>query len=116
MRSHPEFRSEPAGEAASHPVRVPSPPAEAADQRVEEYLDRVCGQLPADLTLARRREVREELRTHLGALVEAHRELGASEEEAVEAALRQFGDARRLAREWRKAAAPAPWKVGLASL
>jgi hypothetical protein len=68
----------------------------------DEYL----GQLSRPLGLAPHEwsdELRQELRQHLEALVAAHIELGSSPEEAVAAALRQFGDpvliGRRLSRE-----------------
>lgn len=53
-----------------------------------------------------RAEAQQELRQHLDALVAAHRELGATEDAAVRAALRSFGDparvGRRLVREWQR--------------
>jgi hypothetical protein len=57
----------------------------------DEYLT----QLSTQLKLAPHEwsgELRQELRQHLEALVAAHMELGSSPEEAVAAALRQFGD------------------------
>jgi hypothetical protein len=64
-------------------------------KQLEAYLDE-CEAPLARLPVTERDEWRDEARQHLLALVEAHLELGRSEEEAVEAALRQFGEPRRL--------------------
>jgi HAAS len=74
---------------------------------VAAYLDRVGASLAGLLPEERRAELRAELRDHLEALIAAHEELGASPEEAVTAALRQFGGADDLARAWRSAGPPA---------
>lgn len=76
--------------------------------RLEQYLDQVEQELKA-LPSWEREEWREEARQHLGALVEAHEELGSSREEALQAALAQFGPARSLGRALRSASS-----VGLA--
>ena len=80
-------------------------PAQVAgtDPRIEEYLDRVCARLVDDVPRERRLELRTELQAHLEALVRAREELGASSEEAVSAALAQFGDAAAVGREWTRA-------------
>lgn len=79
---------------------------EDPNARLEDYLDRVVAPLVDDVPHARRRELRAELGAHLDALVEARLELGATPEEAVTAALRQFGSPRQVGktwlREWRK--------------
>jgi hypothetical protein len=53
-----------------------------------------------------RAELHTEMRQHLDALVAAHQELGASSEEALRAAIQQFGDpgktGKNLFREWRR--------------
>lgn len=73
------------------------------DPQVQDYLRRL------DSTLRRlppqeRAGLHAELREHLNALIAAHVELGASPTEAVDAALRQFGDpvkiGKRLTHEW----------------
>jgi hypothetical protein len=66
--------------------------------RLERYLEELERPLTA-LTPEARAEWREEARQHLAALAAAHEELGSSPEEAVEAALRQFGDARQIGRQ-----------------
>lgn len=74
------------------------------DQRVKRFffrLDEPLRGIPAP----ERAELHTELRQHLETLVATHLELGASPEEAIEAALRSFGDpaivGRKLMREWR---------------
>ena len=77
------------------------------DERVEGFYQRLNVQL-RKMPLEQRAEVHQELRQHLEALVAAHEELGATPQEAVAAALRQFGDprriGRRLARDWSRGA------------
>lgn len=68
--------------------------------RLDDYLDRVVAPLVDDVPHARRRELRAELGAHLDALVEAHLELGATPEEALTAAIRQFGPPRQVGRQW----------------
>lgn len=60
-------------------------------KQLEAYLDE-CEAPLAPLPAAERGEWRDEARQHLLALAAAHIELGMSEEAAVEAALRQFGE------------------------
>jgi hypothetical protein len=67
---------------------------------IEDYLDRVVAPLAEEVPHARRRELRAELGAHLEALVAAHLELGAIPEEAVSAALQQFGSPRAVGQEW----------------
>jgi hypothetical protein len=75
------------------------------DLRLEEYLARLDTQL-FPMPVEARRELRHELRQHLEVLIIAHEELGSTGEEAVSAALHQFGDpvriGRRLADEWQR--------------
>ncbi len=72
---------------------------------LETYLSEVADHLGA-LPVARRNEELREMRAHLLSSVEAYRELGETEQEAVEATLRQFGPAPQvaggLARAWRR--------------
>jgi len=74
--------------------------------RLDDYLDRVVAPLVDDVPHVRRRELRAELGAHLESLVEAHLELGDTPEEALAAALRQFGPPRQVGkcwlREWRR--------------
>src|SRR5438105_1069741 len=80
----------------------------------DEYLAQLSRQL--DLAPhAWSRELRQELRQHLEALVAAHMELGSSPEEAIAAALRQFGDPVLIGRRLSREAGPAawlPWRFG----
>lgn len=98
-------------------LAVPSPTQ--PDARIDVYLDKVCAQLPRDLSPARQLELRAELAAHLRALAEAYEELGSDPDTALEEALRQFGDAARVGREWtrewkRPPRGEAPsWAVGL---
>lgn len=84
---------------------------EDRNARLDDYLDRVVAPLVDHVPHARRRELRAELGAHLEALVDAHLELGATPEEALTAALKQFGSPRRVGqywlREWRRER-PAP--------
>jgi hypothetical protein len=70
--------------------------------RVEAYLDELERPL-AHLPASERREWREEARQHLLSLAAAHEELGASPQEAVDAAVREFGDPGRIGRDLARA-------------
>src|SRR4051812_25286167 len=66
---------------------------------IERFLNAVEARLaafPADV----RQEIRQELRGHIGSLVTTHAELCETEAEAVDAALRQFGSAERIAQRF----------------
>jgi hypothetical protein len=80
----------------------------ARDPLIEVYLGEVSDRLPHGMTPVCRLEQRAELRDHLEALVDAHQELGADEDRAVLAALKQFGSAEelghRLSQEWKRSA------------
>jgi len=84
-----------------------------AEALVEDYLDHVSAQLLA-LPQARRTELRREIGQHLRASAAAHEELGSAPDEAVRAAVRQFGDARtvgrNLARQWQRDPANASFR------
>jgi hypothetical protein len=73
------------------------------DQRLESYLQTMEQHL-VGITAAGKLEWRDEARAHLLALVEAHEELGATRDEAVEAALKQFGSGKRIGQALAKAA------------
>ncbi len=70
--------------------------------RLEQYLDQLEQPLAA-LSAEARGEWREEARQHLLCLIAAHEELGSSPEEAMAAALRQFGDPDRIGQSLRTA-------------
>lgn len=67
--------------------------------RLECYLDRLEAPL-AQLPGAERTLWREEARQHVLCLAAAYAELGAEPDAALEAALQQFGDAERVARDY----------------
>jgi hypothetical protein len=75
-----------------------------SDALIDDYFSQLNAQLRA-LPEEQRRELEQELRQHLAALVAANEEIGRSPEEATAAALARFGDpvriGRRLARESR---------------
>lgn len=77
-------------------------PRASAPRRVEAYLDQILAPLTRRLSPFHRDELRRELREHLWARVDAYRELGHSEDEAVTEALRQFGGAKDFLRQWRR--------------
>ena len=71
-------------------------------QRIEAYLDQLLVPLARNLSDFHREELRRELRAHLWGRVEAYRELGQPEDDAVTEALRQFGGAEDFTRQWRQ--------------
>lgn len=83
---------------------LPNQPVEALprDPRIDLYLRDVCEPLLLAAPPKRVRELRAELAEHLDSLVAARMELGDDANTAVEAALRQFGDAEQLATQWAK--------------
>ncbi len=90
MSNQPEERARPAA--------IPDREA-ALSRRIDDYLDFLCAPLVGIMDYEDRRSFREEAWAHLQALVAEYRQLNLSEMEAVETALREFGD---------------PWKVGKA--
>ena len=70
--------------------------------RVEAYLDQLLVPLARNLSDFHRDELRRELRAHLWGRVEAYRELGQSEADAVTEALRQFGGVEGFLKQWRR--------------
>lgn len=63
--------------------------------QLDHYLETLEGRLKR-LTPARRQEEMQEIRQHLEALAASHRIAGLSEDEAAEAAIRQFGHAEQV--------------------
>jgi uncharacterized membrane protein len=66
-----------------------------AKSQLDHYLETIEGRLK-NLPPARRQEEMQEIRQHLEALVAGHRIAGLSKEEAVAAAIRQFGHAEQV--------------------
>jgi hypothetical protein len=103
-------------------VHQPGPVEEARrpDPRLDDYLDQVYAPLVGVVPYAKRQELRAELRGHLEALVSGYQELEPDPGAAVPAALRQFGDPRRLARRLARAWAPeksaSVWRATLTAL
>ncbi len=77
-------------------------PLASAPRRVEAYLDQILVPLTRRLSPFHREELRRELREHLWARVDAYRELGQSEDDAVTEALCQFGGAEDFLRQWQR--------------
>jgi hypothetical protein len=71
----------------------------ATDIRIEEYLDQVCGRL-LTISYTERRQIRDELRSHIEATVDAMTELGDSRAEAVTQALTRLGKPEKVARSF----------------
>ena len=86
---------------------------------LDRYIADLGARLRALPPAARDEELRE-VRQHLDALVAGHLAQGQSEEEAIEAALRQFGRAeqigRQLLRAWEKNRVPRLWLHAVAYL
>lgn len=78
-----------------------TPEPNTSAQRVEAYLDQILLPLGHNLSGFHREELRRELKAHLWERVDAYRELGCSENDAVTEALRQFGGAEDFTRQWR---------------
>jgi hypothetical protein len=70
--------------------------------RLQQYLDELEQPLRRRLPEETRREWRVEAEQHLESIVAAHEELGVPAEAAIEAAVRQFGDAGVIARDIRR--------------
>ena len=76
-------------------------PEPGNNARIEAYLDQLLVPLARNLSGFHRDELRRELQAHLWGRVDAYRELGQSEDEAVTEALKQFGGAEDFTRQWR---------------
>lgn len=87
-------------ETSSYAPAVPSCGERSVEPVIEDYLDHVCAPLVGHVPYARRQTLRSELAEHLDALIEAREELGETHEDAVQQALRQFGDPATLGRQW----------------
>jgi hypothetical protein len=83
-------------------VGTPSPRADPspAEARIEDYLDHLCAPLVGRMPYPQRQALRAEARQHLDMRIAAYTELGSAPDEAVEQALKQFGDPGDLARQW----------------
>lgn len=68
------------------------------DPRLDAYISTIGGRLKR-LSSAQREEELREIRQHLETLVAGHLAAGISQDEAVDAALRQFGHAEEMGRE-----------------
>jgi hypothetical protein len=86
-------------EAALREAGLLETPSGQAWDGIEDYLDQVCGRLPM-LSYAERQQIREELRQHIEAMVDAYCELGEMREEAVSQALARFGRPQQVARSF----------------
>lgn len=73
----------------------------APDERIEDFLDHLTGPLLGIVPFRERQALRREVRAHLEWLIEENQAAGRPPDEALEAALREFGD---------------PWQTGEAIL
>lgn len=84
------------------------------DEETAAYFERLNAQLRR-MPQADRAEIHTEVRQHLDDLAKAHEELGATTDEAQQAALRQFGDpvkiGRRLFDEWARTPQKNVWYI-----
>jgi hypothetical protein len=83
-----------------------------SDALIDAYFAQLSVQL-RNLPEGQRRELEQELRQHLAALVAANEEIGRSPEEATAAALARFGDPVQLGRQLTCESRPR-WACGLA--
>jgi len=70
------------------------------NNQVEDYLDRTCSPMIGQKPYEERAAIREELRSHVLAAIEASKELGASDSEAVAAALKMVGKPEQVSRSF----------------
>lgn len=77
---------------------------EQRDPQVEEYLDQVVSRIGRTVNVSQRQGIKRELAAHLEALIDAYLELGSSQQDAIDAALRQFGSARKIGDAYRRSA------------
>jgi hypothetical protein len=63
-----------------------------AEAYLEDFLDHLCAPLVGVMPYEQRASLRQEVRCHLECLVEEHADSGRSPEEALTAALREFGE------------------------
>ena len=90
-----------------NPFEIPRlVPQASPSAQIEDYLDHLCAPLVGKTTYEQRLTIRQEVRSHLLVLALAHEELGSTPVEAIQAAIHQFGNARKiggtLAREYHK--------------
>jgi hypothetical protein len=79
---------------------------------IDAYLERALRPLARRLPPGARQELRLEMRMHLQALIDAYCELGSTPDEALVEALRRFGDAGIIGREWQRAESGSPLLSG----
>jgi hypothetical protein len=72
----------------------------ATSEEMEDYLDQVIAPLVRVLPRSKRAAIRAHLSAQLQASVAAHRELGATYEAAIQAAIRQAGDPELISQRW----------------
>lgn len=85
----------------------------SAPRRVEAYLDTVLTTLPRHLSAFQISELRREVQEHLWSRIEAYKEQGETEDDAVTAALQQFGGEQDFLKQWRKEWAETPRRITL---
>lgn len=70
--------------------------SQEAGRMLDNYLLHACRSDDAIVSMREQNELRAEMSDHIPALAAAHRELGSSSEEAMQAALKQFGEAEQI--------------------
>jgi len=75
-----------------------APTSPQASCLLNDYLQRTCASGDSLLSVQEQDELREEMSEHILALAAAYQELGSNAEEAMRAALKQFGDAEEIHR------------------
>ncbi|MCW3096885.1 MAG: hypothetical protein JWL77_2503 [Chthonomonadaceae bacterium] len=64
--------------------------------QIEDYLDHLCAPLINKTTYEQRLAIRDEVRSHLLVLAAGHEELGSTPADAIQAAIDQFGNAKKI--------------------
>lgn len=70
------------------------------NEDIEDYLDRVNAPLVGVLPRSKREAIRGNLRARLESMIAAERELGASQDAAIQAAMQQCGDPTLISQRW----------------
>jgi hypothetical protein len=83
----------------------------AIEAKLTAYLDAICRHLPSEVPSTEVQEMRLEMQGHLLASLAAHREIAATEEEAISPVLTQFGKPHLVAQKWTQ-----EWQTTLAEM
>ena len=84
------------------------------NKKIQDYINEVCSQVRFKKV---HQEIKLELETHFQEIVEEYLEQGFSEEEAIDKAISQMGDANLIGKQLNKVHKPKPeWSILLLSL